>query len=1279
MKLYDTKTERIISWDDNTGHRPYCLSRNTPEEIRQLIKGRPEEREVIAILEEEKKDLINDTTITIRKILTSNPLTISGPDERHGFGQGKAVGLRNLMPTWESSIKYFENYLYDRQLRVGTYYSIKEGNLVAIPKPMPANVATSLESIIKKAKSAQQIDYIKRWAELLGQPIPQFKRIALDIEVANELNRVPDPEHAERQVISVAFYNNEEQIVYILQRDKLMSPNVKPYVYQLFASEKELLEAVFRKISDYPFLVGFNSDEFDLAYLKGRGKKLGIKDEDMPFQVSQNEVGLKDGIHIDLYRFYHNKSIQVYIYGQKYKEFTLEAIAEALLGKHKIPFDGAVGDLPLDKLAEYNLNDAQLTYELTSINNSLMMSVLVIMARISNMPFNDVSRTGISSWARSSLYSDHRRIGALIPRQDELKMKGGASTTATIKGKKYKGALVMETENKIYFNVSVLDFASLAYNEQIFVRKLQTGEVYKVKIGDFVEQYLKAGTGFAAKQLGLTWDVLSFDYNAQRASWKKVTAVIRHPSQTDMIDVITESGRHVNITKGHSLISLDSKGKRATIRGGDLKIGDYVVAMSSFPIEQQNTSLDLLPYLEQLTDYEIGRGTKWKVTQSTRVALKTTYNKYNTRRLVVQRYLNLSTDLMWALGYWLAEGYNPPKNKTGRQLVIDAASHDIAFTKAKFNAAGFDVTVFKSKTDGCSTLQVNGRYEDGVVTLPSTVFAKLVDLWFGNHAKNKKVADWMFQLPLEFRLAFIDGYYRGDGYQPNRRYEFVTNDKYKTGSYSQRLINDLMSLGLVSGLHCFSKNINRKESYLTWSGGTQVRAKAKRCNPELLVRTAHVEAFADTPYYYNRKHLPPRYERANKRSVEKCVPQYEKFYNGDCHFERVKEINQIKNTMPVYDISVDIGQSFFNSDGILVSNSLYPSLVGNHNLSYETVNCNHPECKTEANQIPETTHWECKKREGIISLNIGSLRELRVHHYKDLVKDKSLSQEERELYDAASQGLKVFLNASIGAMSFESFELYCLPVGESTTALGRYSISKVIDKCKDIVLEVIFSDTDSAAVVDATPEQIKTMMDWSNSELGLELELDKTYRYVALSGLKKNYFGVLPSGKVDIKGLTSKKRQTPKFFKDTSSKVLDVLSKINTPTDIEPAKIEIKAILRDMVRRLKARDVPIADLAFHMAMSKDIEGYQKGLPQHVRAAKLMEEAEDKETVAGEVISFVKTIGGEKVKPTSMAKKEDINIEKYLEYAENMFNQILDPFGVSFEEILGASTLDGFWS
>ena len=77
-------------------------------------------------------------------------------------------------------------------------------------------------------------------------------------------------------------------------------------------------------------------------------------------------VGIRHGIHIDLYRTFDNRSIQIYAFSRAYTDHTLNAICEALLGDTKIEFEGDISDLPIQRLAEYCLKDADLTYRLTS-------------------------------------------------------------------------------------------------------------------------------------------------------------------------------------------------------------------------------------------------------------------------------------------------------------------------------------------------------------------------------------------------------------------------------------------------------------------------------------------------------------------------------------------------------------------------------------------------------------------------------------------------------------------------------------------------------------------------------------------------------------------------------------------------------------------------------------------------------------------------------------------------------------------------------------------------
>ncbi len=94
-------------------------------------------------------------------------------------------------------------------------------------------------------------------------------------------------------------------------------------------------------------------------------------------------------------------------------------------------------------------------------------------------------------------------------------------------------------------------------------------------------------------------------------------------------------------------------------------------------------------------------------------------------------------------------------------------------------------------------------------------------------------------------------------------------------------------------------------------------------------------------------------------------------------------------------------------------------------------------------------------------------------------------------------------------------------------------------------------------------------------------------------------------------------------------------------------------------------------------IGKDISGYRDSIPQHVRAAQLLQKS-GKDVRAGDIISFVKTNNAEGAKPAKMAKANEIDVEKYIEYMRSTFDQILGSMGYDFDEILGATKLEDFF-
>jgi len=821
LKFYDPESERIFLWEDMTGHKPYCYTKLAPEDIPNEISERDD---VIEIKQTELLDVLQDKPITVSKILVKDPLAIGGTQTNKS--------IRNLIDTWESDIKYYESYLYDNSLIIGKYYKIENNTVIPYDLEISDETKLSLKNMLLDKQSdtnlpdTKQFDeHVSRWANLLNQPIPKIKRMSLDIEVESEIGRIPDPKVAEKKITAVGFEGSDGlKQIFVLRKNGVeegvneLLPGVKIIFYDE-TKEKEMILDTFELMKTYPLLITYNGDGFDLPYLYNRAGRLGIDRQKNPLYMMRDSATLTDGVHLDLYRTMSNRAFQIYAFGQKYSDFSLNSVSKGLLGEEKIDYGIALDDLTLYQTAKYCQNDARLTYNLTSFNNDLLMNLLVVISRIARMPIDDISRMGVSQWIRSLLYYEHRNNGILIPRRQELDNKSSAvENQAIIKDKKFRGGLVVEPEEGIHFDVTVMDFASL-----------------------------------------------------------------------------------------------------------------------------------------------------------------------------------------------------------------------------------------------------------------------------------------------------------------------------------------------------------------------------------------------------------------------------------------------------------------------------YPSIIKVKNLSYETVRCSHDECKK--NTIPQTNHWVCTKKNGITSVLIGSLRDLRVNYYKNMAKNDTLMDEEKQLFTVVSQALKVILNASYGVMGAEIFPLYFLPAAEATTATGRHIILSTIENCKKLGIGVLYGDTDSLFVKKPTTKQIDDIITNAKVEHNVELEVEKEYRYVVLSGRKKNYLGVTKNGKVDVKGLTGKKSHTPPFIKSLFYELLDILSEIKTVDEFDRAKNKISDKIAECARKVQAKEIPLKDLAFNVMMSKAPVDYVKTIPQHVRAAKQLESI--REIKKGDIISYVKILNKPGVKPIEMARASEIDSSKYMEFMESTLDQLTSSMNLDFDVILGKPKQTGlgkfFWN
>ena len=471
LKLYEPMSQKIYFWDDNTGHKPYCLTSLPPAELEKLsrVTGHTGFDHLETV---EKFDPLLDKEVTVTKVVAKDPLAIGGrqsgcirdiiPEDYQ-----KLTGIEEPPKVWESYIRYYQSYIYDNNLAPGMLYKIQKGNLVPVEQKSSKGTIDKILSLFPDV-GKEFLESVEKWARLLESPAPEFRRVGFDIEVSSSVaTRVPDPHEADHPVVCVALYGSDyKKQLFVLKRDgiakgnKILPPDA---IITYFDSEKLLLQKVFEALREYPFVLTFNGDDFDLPYLYNRARNhFSFERNQIPIEVGRRVCAVSHGVHIDLYKFFFNRSIQIYAFGNKYRDITLNEIGTALLGLPKIEFEKPISELSYTELAEYNLRDSEITLNLTAFNDNLVMKLALAMSRIARMPMEDVTRQGVSRWIRNFLYFEHRQRNMLIPNgEDILSIKGGTSTQAIIKGKKYKGAIVVDPVPGVHFNVAVMDFASL--------------------------------------------------------------------------------------------------------------------------------------------------------------------------------------------------------------------------------------------------------------------------------------------------------------------------------------------------------------------------------------------------------------------------------------------------------------------------------------------------------------------------------------------------------------------------------------------------------------------------------------------------------------------------------------------------------------------------------------------------------------------------------------------------------------------------------------------------
>ena len=373
--------------------------------------------------------------------------------------------------------------------------------------------------------------------------------------------------------------------------------------------------------------------------------------------------------------------------------------------------------------------------------------------------------------------------------------------------------------------------------------------------------------------------------------------------------------------------------------------------------------------------------------------------------------------------------------------------------------------------------------------------------------------------------------------------------------------------------------------------------------------------------------------------------------------------------------------AFFNMH-VLDFESLYPSIIDHYNLSYETVDCGHSSCRER--KVPGTSHYVCTQRRGIYSALIGALKDLRIHWFKPQIRKSNLSEEERERAKIISDLLK-FLLVSCGGVTIRIRGLACPPFAESMMSYGRWALRTSWTWAEDKGMRPVYGDTDSLFLDNPSPQQVKWLIAKAKTELGLTLALDKVYPLCVLSAAKKAYFGILPDGTPDIKGLTIGKSSSPPRFRDIFAEAGTPLAGRDNLEKLAKARPKVKEVLRRRIAEIRRGRFSVPEMEQRIKIWKDpsqreaddilTQPYQ-AWQQLADAGIVIKRRSEVAFVKVKPFRFGKRIFS--VKPTQMASKREIDIQDYIRRLELAFQQVLGPLEITFPREPSAG-LDEFLS
>lgn len=340
--------------------------------------------------------------------------------------------------------------------------------------------------------------------------------------------------------------------------------------------------------------------------------------------------------------------------------------------------------------------------------------------------------------------------------------------------------------------------------------------------------------------------------------------------------------------------------------------------------------------------------------------------------------------------------------------------------------------------------------------------------------------------------------------------------------------------------------------------------------------------------------------------------------------------------------------------------SMFPTIMDRFNLSAETLNCSccapsrtertrfpslpssHP-CRerspehslsapfpspSSSPRVPELAYWACQKHRGLIPKTIAPLVAKR-SQYKQLAR-AAQDPADQEKYKRRVSCLKWALVTVFGYTGYRNARFGKIEAHEAINAYGRDALLQAKELAEARGFKMLHAIVDALYVQKrgARASEYAELVRAISDTTRLPIELEGVYHWLAFLPSRQDprlpvanrYFGVMRDGETKVRGIETRRHDTPLFIKRAQTEMIQLLAQAKNRVEFRACMTGVLTLAADYLDALYAGQIPFAELAITQRLSREPRAYKTNHLNAIVARQFLEDGI--ELAPGERIQYI---------------------------------------------------------